>query len=42
VAWEATTATCFLQGGTHIFVMWHPRAADLLRRAIDSFMGEEE
>jgi acetyl-CoA decarbonylase/synthase complex subunit delta len=41
VLWEATTATCFLHGGTHIFVMWHPRAAALLRKTIDSLMGEE-
>ena len=41
VAWEATTATCFLHGGTHIFVMWHPRAAALLRKTIDSLMSQE-
>ena len=41
VAWEATTATCFLHGGTHIFVMWHPRAAALLRKTIDALTGEE-
>jgi len=41
VVWEATTATCFLHGGTHIFVMWHPRAVGLLRKTFDSLMGEE-
>jgi acetyl-CoA decarbonylase/synthase complex subunit delta len=41
VAWEATTATCFLHGGTHIFVMWHPRAAALLRETIDSMLSQE-
>jgi len=41
VIWEATTATCFLHGGTHIFVMWHPRAVALLRRTIDSLMAQE-
>ena len=41
VIWEATTATCFLHGGTHIFVMWHPRAAALLRKTIDSLMTQE-
>ena len=39
VIWEATTATSFLHGGTHIFVMWHPRAAALLREMIDSLMS---
>ncbi len=41
VLWEATTAACFLHGGTHIFVMWHPQAAALLRKTLDSLMGEE-
>jgi acetyl-CoA decarbonylase/synthase complex subunit delta len=41
VLWEATTATCFLHGGTHIFVMWHPQSAALLRKTIDSLMDEE-
>ncbi len=41
VSWEATTATCFLHGGTHLFVMWHPKAVALLRETIDSLMGEE-
>ncbi len=41
VAWEATTATCFLHGGTHILVMWHPRALSIVRKTIDSLMGEE-
>jgi len=41
VLWEATTATCFLHGGAHICVMWHPRAAALLRKTFDSLMGEE-
>jgi acetyl-CoA decarbonylase/synthase complex subunit delta len=41
VIWEATTATCFLHGGTHIFVMWHPRAAALLRNTIDSLITQE-
>jgi acetyl-CoA decarbonylase/synthase complex subunit delta len=41
VLWEATTATCFLHGGAHICVMWHPRAAALLRKTLDSLMGEE-
>jgi acetyl-CoA decarbonylase/synthase complex subunit delta len=41
VAWEATTATCFLHGGTHILVMWHPGAVGLLRGTIDSLMSEE-
>ena len=41
VAWEATTATCFLHGGTHISVMWHPRAVALLRKTIDSLMSQE-
>ena len=41
VSWETTTATCFLHGGTHLFVMWHPQAVTLLRKTIDSLMGEE-
>jgi len=41
VVWEATTANCFLHGGTHVFVMWHPRAAALLRQTIDSLMSQE-
>jgi acetyl-CoA decarbonylase/synthase complex subunit delta len=41
VIWEATTAACFLHGGSHVFVMWHPRAAALLRKAVDSLMGKE-
>jgi acetyl-CoA decarbonylase/synthase complex subunit delta len=41
IAWETTTATCFLHGGTHLFVMWHPRAVRLLKQTIDSLMGEE-
>jgi acetyl-CoA decarbonylase/synthase complex subunit delta len=41
VVWEATTATCFLHGGTDILVMWHPRAAALVRKTIDSLMSEE-
>ena len=39
--WEADTANAFLHGGCHIFVMWHPRSAALLRAMIDSLMGEE-
>lgn len=41
ILWEATTAACYLHGGTHIFVMWHPRAAAQLREMIDSLMSEE-
>ena len=41
VVWEATTAACFLHGGTHLFVMWHPRAAALLRETIDSLLTQE-
>ncbi len=41
VIWEATTASCFLHGGTHIFVMWHPRAVELLRKTIDSLVSQE-
>jgi len=41
VIWEATTAACFLHGGSHIFVMWHPRAAALLRKTVDSLVGKE-
>ncbi len=41
VAWEATTAACFLHGGTHVFVMWHPRSVALLRKLVDSLMSEE-
>ncbi len=41
VIWEATTANCFLHGGTHILVMWHPRAAQLLRKTIDSLVSQE-
>jgi acetyl-CoA decarbonylase/synthase complex subunit delta len=40
VLWEATTAACFLHGGAHIFVMWHPRAAQQLRAMVDSLMSE--
>ncbi len=40
VLWEAATAACFLHGGTHIFVMWHPRAVKQLRAMVDSLMGE--
>jgi acetyl-CoA decarbonylase/synthase complex subunit delta len=41
VSWETATATCFLNGGTDILVMWHPRAVALLRKTIDSLVGEE-
>lgn len=41
VLWEAATATCFLHGGTHIFVMWHPQAVALLRKTIDSLISKE-
>lgn len=41
VLWEATTAVCFLHAGTHVFVMWHPRAAELLRRHIQALTGEK-
>ncbi len=41
ISWEATTATCFLHGGTDIFVMWHPKAVALLKKTIDSLMSEE-
>jgi len=41
VTWEATTANCFLNGGTHILVMWHPKAVELLRTMINSLKGEE-
>ena len=41
ILWEAATAAAFLQAGAHLFVMWHPRAADQLRRTIDSLMTEE-
>ncbi|UCC67871.1 MAG: acetyl-CoA decarbonylase/synthase complex subunit delta [Armatimonadota bacterium] len=41
VAWEATTATCFLHAGTHILVMWHPRAVSIVRKTIDSLMSQE-
>ena len=40
VLWESTTAACFLHGGTHIFVMWHPRAVKRLRAMVDSVMSE--
>lgn len=40
VLWEAMTAACFLHGGTHIFVMWHPRAAQQLRMMVDSLISE--
>ena len=40
VLWEAATAACFLHGGTHIFVMWHPRAVKQLRAMVDSLMSE--
>ncbi len=39
VLWEAATAACFLHGGTHLFVMWHPRAVEQVRGLIDSMMG---
>jgi acetyl-CoA decarbonylase/synthase complex subunit delta len=41
VSWEATTATCFLNGGTNVFVMWHPKAVALLKQEIEALMGEE-
>ena len=41
VIWEAATATAFLHGGTHIFIMWHPRAVTLLRSVVDSLMPKE-
>jgi acetyl-CoA decarbonylase/synthase complex subunit delta len=41
VAWEATTATCFLNAGTHIAVMWHPRAVAAVRDTIDALMPKE-
>ena len=41
ILWEAATAACFLHGGTHLFVMWHPRAAEQLRGLIDSLMDKD-
>jgi acetyl-CoA decarbonylase/synthase complex subunit delta len=41
VSWEATTATCFLHGGTDLLVMWHPMAVALLKKTVDSLMAEE-
>lgn len=41
IAWEATTATCFLHAGTHILVMWHPRAVEIVRNTIDSLVKQE-
>ncbi len=38
VLWEAATAACFLHGGAHLFVMWHPRAVEQLRGMIDSLL----
>jgi len=36
--WEAMTASAFLQAGGHIFVLRHPTAARLIKRAIDQLM----
>jgi len=36
--WEAMTATSFLQGGTDILVMWHPKAVEMVKGTIDGLM----
>jgi acetyl-CoA decarbonylase/synthase complex subunit delta len=41
VLWESVSAACFLHGGTHIFVMWHPRAVQQVRRLVDALMPKE-
>ena len=40
IAWEALTATTFLQAGADILVMRHPKAVELVRKHIDELMKE--
>lgn len=40
IMWEAATAVTLLPGGTDILVMWHPKAAKMVRAAIDELVGE--
>ena len=40
IAWEALTATTFLQSGADILVMRHPKAVELVRNHIDELMKE--
>lgn len=39
IAWEALTATSFLQSGSDILVMRHPKAINKVREHIDTLMG---
>jgi acetyl-CoA decarbonylase/synthase complex subunit delta len=39
-AWEAVTATNYLQGGADILVMRHPRAVETARKTIRALMGD--
>lgn len=38
IAWEALTATAFLQAGADIMVMRHPKSAELVRNHIEELM----
>ena len=38
-AWEAVTATDFLQGGTDLIVMRHPKAVETVRNTIQQLVG---
>ena len=38
-AWEAVTATDFLQGGTDLIVMRHPKAVEAVRNTIQQLVG---
>lgn len=40
IAWEALTATTFLQSGADILVMRHPKSVELVRKHIDELMKE--
>ena len=40
MAWEATTAMALVQAGIDILVMRHPRAVELVRKAVDDLMQD--
>jgi len=40
ILWEAMTAAAFLQAGGHIFVLRHPKAVALTKRAIEQLMAK--
>ncbi len=40
-AWEAVTATTYLQGGADLLVMCHPKAVEAVRNTIGQLVGEK-